>query len=50
MRVERFAQPRLDLVGITAGGQLDHVRISSGGLGSTWATTDLPGHSPVAEL
>jgi hypothetical protein len=27
MRVERLAQPRLDLVGITAGGQLDHVRI-----------------------
>jgi hypothetical protein len=24
MRVERLAQPRLDLVGITAGGQLDH--------------------------
>jgi hypothetical protein len=27
MRVERLAQPRLDLVGITAGGQLDHVRV-----------------------
>jgi hypothetical protein len=27
MRVERLAQPRLDLVGIAAGGQLDHVRI-----------------------
>jgi len=26
MRVERLAQPRLDLVGIAAGGQLDHVR------------------------
>jgi hypothetical protein len=26
MRVERLAQPRLDLVGITAGSQLDHVR------------------------
>jgi hypothetical protein len=25
MRVERLAQPRLDLVGIAAGGQLDHV-------------------------
>ena len=25
MRVERLAQPRLDLIGITAGGQLDHV-------------------------
>jgi hypothetical protein len=29
MRVERLAQPRLDLVGIAAGGQLDHVRILS---------------------
>jgi pimeloyl-ACP methyl ester carboxylesterase len=28
-RVERLAQPRLDLVGIAAGGQLDHVRILS---------------------
>jgi hypothetical protein len=26
MRVERLAQPRLDLVGSAAGGQLDHVR------------------------
>jgi hypothetical protein len=26
VRVERLAQPRLDLVGIAAGGQLDHVR------------------------
>ena len=25
MRVERLAEPRLDLVGITAGGQIDHV-------------------------
>ena len=29
MRVERLAQPRLDLVGIAAGGQLDNVRIVS---------------------
>src|SRR4029453_4584191 len=29
MRVERLAQPRLDLVGIAAGGQLDHVRTLS---------------------
>ena len=27
MRAERLAQPRLDLVGIAAGGQPDHVRI-----------------------
>jgi hypothetical protein len=33
MCVEHLAQPRLDLVGIAAGGQLDHARISS----------DLPG-------
>jgi hypothetical protein len=26
MRIERLAQPRLDLVGIAAGRQLDHVR------------------------
>ena len=26
MRVERLAQPRLDLAGIAAGGQLDHMR------------------------
>jgi hypothetical protein len=29
MRVERLAQPRLDLVGIAAGDQLDHVRTLS---------------------
>jgi hypothetical protein len=30
MRVERLAQPCLDLVGIAAGGQLDHARSLSG--------------------
>jgi hypothetical protein len=30
MLVECLAQPRLDLVGIAAGGQLDHVRTLSG--------------------
>jgi hypothetical protein len=29
MRVERLAQPRLDLVGIAAGDQLDHARMLS---------------------